>query len=127
MSTRSTRYPIQALVGFAKRRTKLRGGPRRDFAPVRYACVVVQEPRPGLGDALVAERDHEGGRARGARDDPGSKPDALLAVVLDGAEIVLECPGIPAWGNDDELDFGIEVLPDERVDGAHELTARLPV
>ena len=119
--------PDHAVIEPTKERMQLRDRARGEVICVAGPGMVVDEPGAGLGDALVAERDHERARARCGGDDAGPEPNPLVAPVPDGVEIVGKSPRIAARGGDQELDLPIEVVVEDGLQGGDELVSRLPV
>ena len=117
-------HPLVELAKGGMERRSLAGS---KLARVGGPGIVVDESCPGLGDPLVAKRDHEGARARGGRDDPGAESNPLLAPDPDRVEVVGERAGIAARRGDEKLDLGVEIDVDERLDAGDELVARGPV
>ena len=97
-------------------------GELRDFGDVHR---VVKQRGARLGDALVAEREHERRRALRARDHPGADVQTGCAPARECIVHMTQRPDVPArCGDDDELDGVVEVERAQRFDGGDKLGAR---
>ena len=115
------------VVGPAQRIVHLRARARGDRPRVGDPRRVVQQPRPALGDPLVAEREHDRGGAEGVGDDAGVQPYPLRAPPPGALQVVVERGHRPARRGDDQLDAGVEVGLDQGVHDLDELAHRGPV